>query len=157
MANKRTTKFYRKNEEVVMKKLGLNPTKNSGAGWVEKEDGQNDYLIAQLKSTDAESIKVSLRDIEILEYNAATAHKVPVFIIQFLKTNDIMVMMRPNDIQQVCDYIDTGVCEVKEALFNDESITPVDIKPKVISSAKSRDKFWDQKRKEYENGKRRKV
>ena len=63
---KRSTKFYRKNEAEVMQQLGLKPTKNSGAGWIEKEDGQNDYIIAQLKSTDANSIKVNLRDIEIL-------------------------------------------------------------------------------------------
>ena len=30
----RTTKFYRKNEREVMKKLGFKPTKNSGSGWV---------------------------------------------------------------------------------------------------------------------------
>ena len=35
---KRTTKFYRKNEEEVMKSLGLKPTKNSGSGWIEKEE-----------------------------------------------------------------------------------------------------------------------
>jgi hypothetical protein len=31
---KRTTKFYRKNEEEVMESLGLKPTKNSGSGWI---------------------------------------------------------------------------------------------------------------------------
>lgn len=30
----RDFKFYRKNEEEVMKSLGLKPTKNSGSGWV---------------------------------------------------------------------------------------------------------------------------
>lgn len=30
----RSFKFYRKNEEEVMKSLGLKPTKNSGSGWV---------------------------------------------------------------------------------------------------------------------------
>ena len=59
MNNKRTGKFYRKNEAEVMKSLGLIPTKNSGSGWIEKEDGQNDYVICQLKSTDAQSIKVT--------------------------------------------------------------------------------------------------
>ena len=39
---KRSTKFYRKNEEEVMRRLGFKPTKNSGAGWIEKEDGQNE-------------------------------------------------------------------------------------------------------------------
>lgn len=30
--SKRSTKFYRKNEADVMKRLGFKPTKNSGAG-----------------------------------------------------------------------------------------------------------------------------
>ena len=41
---KRSTKFYRKNEAEVMQQLGLKPTKNSGAGWIEKEDGQNEQF-----------------------------------------------------------------------------------------------------------------
>ena len=55
----RSGKFYRKNEREVMKNLGLKPTKNSGSGWIEKEDGENETIIAQLKSTDSESIKVN--------------------------------------------------------------------------------------------------
>lgn len=31
---KRSGKFYRKNEADVMKMIGLNPTKNSGSGWL---------------------------------------------------------------------------------------------------------------------------
>ena len=33
----RTTKFYRKNEREVMKRLGFKPTKNSGSGWVQRK------------------------------------------------------------------------------------------------------------------------
>ena len=38
---KRSGKFYRRNEQDVMAQLGLQPTKNSGSGWIEKEDGQS--------------------------------------------------------------------------------------------------------------------
>ena len=146
---KRSTRFYRKNEEEVMEALGLRPTKNSGAGWVEKEDGQNDYLIAQLKSTDANSIRVQLKDIEILEANAMVAHKVPMFVIQFLGTGDIFVMARPNDMEQVVKYINTGVCERPTDGFD----LTQGKKPKVSkirSSEGSREAFWDNKRKEAE-------
>ena len=71
---KRSTKFYRKNEEEVMRSLGLTPTKNSGAGWIEKEDGQNEHVICQLKSTDAQSIRVIQKDIHT-----------PMFILALLK------------------------------------------------------------------------
>lgn len=146
---KRTTRFYRRNEEEVMEALGLQPTKNSGAGWVEKEDGQNDHLIAQLKSTDANSIRVQLKDIEVLEANALVAHKVPMFVIQFLGTGDIFIMARPSDMEQVVEYINTGNCQRPTDGFE----LTEGKKPKVTkikSSEGSREAFWDNKRKEAE-------
>lgn len=105
---KRSTKFYRKNEAEVMRSLGMKETKNSGSGWVEKEDGQNDYLICQLKSTDAQSIKVNQSDIRILEKNATVAHKIPIFAIQFLNTGEVWLMSKPEDLPLVSEYITTG-------------------------------------------------
>lgn len=105
---KRTGKFYRKNEAEVMKSLGLKPTKNSGSGWVEKEDGQNDFVICQLKSTDAQSIKINQKDIRMLEHNAAIEHKMPVFAIQFLNTREVWLMVKPEDLSMISKYIGTG-------------------------------------------------
>lgn len=99
--NKRSTKFYRKNEEEVMKRLGFKPTKNSGAGWIEKEDGQNEQCICQLKSTDKQSISIKQNDIHILEQNAAIAHKLPVFALQFLNTGEVWVMIKPEDLNLI--------------------------------------------------------
>lgn len=93
--NKRTGKFYRKNEQEVMRDLGFEPTPNSGSGWIVKEDGQNEDAICQLKSTDATSIRISQKDIETLEYNAMVEHKIPVFAIQFLNTNETFLLIRP--------------------------------------------------------------
>lgn len=119
---KRSTKWYRENEEDVMRKLGLEPTKNSGAGWVEKEDGQNDYLICQLKSTDLGSIGVKRKDLETLEYNASVSHKIPVFALQFINDtiDDVWIMMKPEDIQEVAKYIKTGVCKKVKTPFEYE-------------------------------------
>lgn len=99
--NKRSTKFYRKNEAEVMKRLGFKPTKNSGAGWIEKEDGQNEQCICQLKSTDKQSISIKQNDIHILEQNAAVAHKLPVFALQFLNTGEVWVMIKPEDLSLI--------------------------------------------------------
>lgn len=96
--NKRSTKWYRKNEVEVMHRLGLKPTKNSGAGWIEKEDGQNEQCICQLKSTDKQSISIKQNDIHILEQNAAISHKLPVFALQFLNTGEVWVMIKPEDL-----------------------------------------------------------
>jgi hypothetical protein len=153
--SKRATKFYRTNEADVISALGFVPTKNSGAGWVEKEDGQNDYLIAQLKSTDAASISIKQQDIEILEYNAGVAHKIPVFVIQFLNNNDIFVMARPNDLEEVVQYITTGHCRTPqvELLPDDNWKQPKPLK--VRSNGNSRKEFWDKKEKETETWKNR--
>lgn len=132
-----------------MEALGLRPTKNSGAGWVEKEDGQNDHLIAQLKSTDASSIKINLRDIEVMEANAMVAHKVPVFVIQFLGTGDVFVMARPNDMAQVVEYINTGNCQIPTDGFEFTEGKKPKVS-KIRSSEGSRNAFWDNKRKEAE-------
>lgn len=95
---KRSTKFYRKNEAEVMKQLGFKPTPNSGAGWVFKEDGQNDQCICQLKSTDKQSISIKQNDLHILEQNAVISHKLPVFALQFLNTSEVWVMIKPEDL-----------------------------------------------------------
>ena len=108
---KRSGKFYRKNEKEVMESLGLRPTINSGSTWIEKEDGVNDYLICQLKSTDAQSIRVQQKDIRMLEKNAYTEHKIPIFAIQFLNTGEVWLMAKPGDFQDVAQFLDTGVLQ----------------------------------------------
>jgi len=105
---KRSGRFYRKNEKEVMESLGLRPTINSGSTWLEKEDGTNDYLICQLKSTDAQSIRVQQKDIRMLEHNAAIEHKIPIFAIQFLNTGEVWLMAKPGDFQDVAEYLGTG-------------------------------------------------
>lgn len=102
---KRSGKFYRKNEEEVMKSLGFMPTKNSGSGWIEKEDGQSEDAICQLKSTDAQSIKVNLQDLHTLDYNAEVSHKVPVFAIQFLSSNEVFLVVRPENLENLDSII----------------------------------------------------
>lgn len=140
-----------------MSALGFVPTKNSGAGWIEKEDGQNDYLIAQLKSTDAMSISIHQKDINILEYNAGVTHKVPCFVIQFLNTGDVFIMARPNDLEQVTKYITTGHCELPKDEFIG-NVGSTKHKPKlepVRSSSEAREDFWKTKEKEQEQWKKR--
>ena len=113
---KRSGKFYRNNEKEVMRSLGLTPTPNSGSGWICKEDGQSEELICQLKSTDAKSIKIVKSDIDTLEYNALVAHKLPVFVIQFLSTNECFLVLRPEDITDIAKYLKTG--EVSSERFD---------------------------------------
>lgn len=149
--SKRSTKFYRKNEEEVMKALGFKPTKNSGAGWIEKEDGQNDYLICQLKSTDANSISVKQKDLHTLENNAAVCHKIPVFAIQFLNSNEVWVMAKPEDLQEVSKYIVTGHCNPQETLLVDERVeSKANLKALVSSTESAREAYNIEQKKKWE-------
>lgn len=103
--NKRSGKFYRKNEREVMEMLGFETTPNSGSGWIVKEDGQNEDAICQLKSTDAKSIRIDQKDIETLEYNALVSHKIPIFAVQFLNTNEVFLLIRPEHLGEVSKII----------------------------------------------------
>lgn len=131
----RTQKWYRRNEQKVMKELGFEPTPNSGAGWIFKEDGQTDFTIAQLKSTDASSISIRLLDLQKLESNAITAHKNPVFVIQFIKDGSIYLILRPDP-------------EILEVIHKEQKVRQVQlaqevhkISEEIAGSAKSREKF----------------
>lgn len=140
---KRNQKFYRKNENEVMSDLGLKPTKNSGSTWIEKEDGQNENIICQLKSTDANSIRINKKDIDTLLYNASVSHKIPVFAIQFLQSNEVYVLFKPGDLPEVNKYLETG--EVKENEFV-LSVDELEENKKnnfklIKSSSKAREKF----------------
>ena len=151
---KRTFKFYRKNEADIMKSLGLQPTKNSGSTWIEKEDGQNDYIICQLKSTDAQSIKVNQKDIKILEENAIIAHKLPVFAIQFLNTNEIWLMVKPIDLSEVAKYVETGKCATPKSLLNISDEKPKQLTQVVKSNVDARLAFHDERNRKYEKRKK---
>lgn len=110
---KRSGKFYRNNEREVMKLLGLEPTPNSGSGWLVKEDGQSENIICQLKSTDNNSIKINKLDLDKLSYNSLVAHKIPVFAIQFLNSNEVFLVVKPEDITDIAKYINTGGSRTK--------------------------------------------
>lgn len=151
--NRRTNKFYRQNEAEVMKSLGLKPTINSGAGWLEKEDGQSDHIIAQLKSTDKMSIGVNLKDINILEYNAAVSHKIPIFVLQFLQTDDVFIMVRPGDILGLNELIETGTTSVVQTTIIAPDEQETKSNAPVIKSG-NREAFWTEKQMEQAERKR---
>lgn len=160
MAMRRSGKFYRNNEAEVMAQLGLKPTKGSGSGWIEKEDGQSEHIICQLKSTDAQSIKVAKQDLDTLQYNAAVSHKLPVFAIQYLSSNEVYLVLRPEVLSDVARYLETGEAPQRDSLSaelaeivrcEDVVTTPV---TKVKSSQSAREAFQMEHQSKY--AKRRK-
>lgn len=108
---KRSTKFYRKNEAEVMKRIGFKPTRNSGATWIEKCDGQSDHCICELKSTDNSSFTVKQEYLHTLESHAIEAHKLPVFAFQFLNTDEVWLSIKESDIEAFKRLIRQSVLE----------------------------------------------
>lgn len=149
----RSTKFYRKNEYETMKALGLKPTKGSGSGWIEKADGQNEKIICELKSTDADSYRIKKYDLEKLKHHALVSNKIPVFAIQFLETNEVYLLMKPDTLQDVCNYIETGEYEPPDLSYIDVNTIQDTKQKKVINKIKSnpesRNAFWEEKQKQW--------
>lgn len=133
---KRSTKYYRKNEADVMKRLGFKPTRNSGAGWIEKADGQSEHCICELKSTDKESFSIKQEYLRGLEYHASVTHKLPVFAFQFLNTDEVWVAIKESDIeafkklllgQQIHEqFIDLPVDMEQEQSYNKDNDSKTD-------------------------------
>lgn len=156
----RGTKFYRKNESTIMRMLGFKPTINSGAGWIEKEDGENDYAVCQLKSTDAKSISIKNADLRQLELNASISHKIPVFAVQFIQTGDIWLMVRPEDVD-ISNLVMLKAEQdrdnfVKEMLFEqkeEKTEKSIDKKNKVLYNKReveARKQFWKDRQEDIE-------
>lgn len=152
---KRSGRYYYKNEKQTMRDLGFKPTAASGSGWLEKEDGQSDAAIAQLKSTDNKAISVTLSDIKKLEHNAAVSHKRPVFVIQFLQNHELYVLLKPDD--ELLEYIHSDL-QYDPVDLDDHDIDRYDIKETDSTAEDQRDpgminNFCNISRKEfYEEG-----
>lgn len=140
---KRSGKFYFKNEREVMENLGLKQVPGSGNRWdSSKEDGENDYILCQLKSTDARSIRVQQVDIRKLEEHAALSQRFPIFAIQFLNTGEVWLMAKPEDFADVANYIVTGKCDKpKEFIVNTVESKKKSVK-KIKSSSEAREAFY---------------
>ena len=160
MAGKRSGKFYRTNEADVMQRLGLQPTKGSGSGWIEKEDGQSEHVICQLKSTDANSMRIHKQDLDTLQYNAAVSHKLPVFAVQFLSSDEVYLVLKPEVLSEVVEYLKTGEYHTNAANeFVGVDVTgleDVTVAPKRIvrSSSSAREEFTKAQQQKYKKGKR---
>lgn len=164
--SKRSTRFYRRNEEMVMKELGFKPTINSGAGWIQKEDGENDVALCQLKSTDNQSISIKKVDLRVLEDHAVTSHKIPVFAIQFLDTGEVWCMIKPDNLKEYmesvrkrteeksCDFSKKSVDTKTKKSHNNNRNTEETKKAKLAREQyyKMRESEKEEKEKEYKKG-----
>lgn len=150
---KRSTKFYRKNEAEVMHRLGFKPTRNSGATWIEKCDGQSDHCICELKSTNNSSFTVKQEYLHTLESHAIEAHKLPVFAFQFLNTDEVWLSIKESDIEAFKGLIRQSVLEELQESVTSKKPQSKEEKNNYEFFIKSIDKALD---KVYDKGEKRK-
>ncbi len=149
---KRSGKFYYKNEAKVLRELGFTPAPGSGNGWVVKEDGYNEHAMVQLKSTDAASYRISLFDIKQLEYHAKVEHKLPIFLVQFLKENKVYAIVDVAELDQLPAVFGVEPTQVNHDFVETVAEPEQSNKPKVQSSAKGRDAFYKQQEQTKQGG-----
>lgn len=159
--SRRSTRWYRKNEEEVVERLGLEPTINSGAGFAQKEDGENDHILCQLKSTDYGSIGVKQKDLSTLEQHAMISHKIPVFVLQYIDTGEVWVMTKPEYLPELSQYLKTGVIGTRKDFFEENEQKLVDKqeeksynKRELKENINSRNKYLREQQKEREEQER---
>ena len=125
---------------------------------MEKEDGQSEDVLCQLKSTDAQSIKVNKYDLDTLQYNAMVAHKLPVFAIQFLQSNEVYVVCKPELLKELAEYLQTGEVPdtTRYALSGIDLSGHEDISPQcervIKSSSSAREQFHKEQQAKYRKG-----
>lgn len=148
----RRAKFWFKNEKEVMKRLGFKPVKGSGSGWVEKEDGESEVALAQLKSTEAESYRLNYLDIEKLEYHASVSHKLPVFVIEFLNRGTYL-LFNVNDLDNLYQFlVDNKIDKQEQVMQVEERVVK---RRRVESSKDDRQKFFKEREQKWKKLNRR--
>jgi hypothetical protein len=143
---KRSGKFYSRNEKQTLKALGLEPAPMSGAGWIIKEDGENEVAMVQLKSTDSSSYKLEMLDLKKLEYHAEVSNKVPIFLVQFLKQDKIYAIVEVGNIGELNEALTTGSVPQRITFKEEEIDQQSNLSArKIKASKKAREEFFKER------------
>lgn len=143
---KRSGKFYSNNEKKTLESLGFVPSPMSGAGWIVKEDGENDVAMVQLKSTDSSSYRLDILDMKKLEYHAYVSNKIPIFLVQFLKQDKVYAIV---DVSNIDDLFEAFNCNKKPEYQKITKIENKNERKMIRSSKKSRDEFMKERNDKY--------
>lgn len=143
---KRSGKFYSNNEKKTLESLGFVPSPMSGAGWIVKEDGENDVAMVQLKSTDSSSYRLDILDMKKLEYHAYVSNKVPIFLVQFLKQDKVYAIV---DVSNIDDLFEAFNCNKKPEYQKITKIENKNERKMIRSSKKSREEFMKERNDKY--------
>lgn len=130
MAKQRGSGYWFKNEKKVLKKIGLTPVPGSGSGELHKEDGENEHILCQLKSTEQGSATIRRKDVETLLYHSELVNKIPLFVIQFME-GPMLIATVPEELGNIAQYLNEELFERKQLEIHE---IPKQEKKKLIKS-----------------------
>ena len=158
MPTRETSRYWYKNEKEVMRRLGLKSTLGSGSGPIEKEDGYNDEILLQLKSTAKRQITVHKKDVDDLIVHAMVEHKAPVFAVNFVEDGSVWLMVRPQDIQALLSLPEPvrGAVRPKARPVPKQASKEAQAQSGrvIASSVEAREEYREEQRKRYEKKER---
>lgn len=93
-----------------------------------------------------------------MSYNAAVTHKLPVFAIQFLQSNEVYLLVKPDMLCEAAQYIETGEYTSANAFIGVDLSEHKDItatpKRAIKSSSRARKQFNEENEKRFRKEKR---
>lgn len=93
-----------------------------------------------------------------MSYNAAVAHKLPVFAIQFLQSNEVYLLVKPDMLCEAAQYIETGEYTSTNAFIGVDLSEHEDMvvipKRTIKSSSKAHRQFNEENEKRFKKEKR---
>lgn len=112
---------------------------------IEKEDGENENVLVQLKSTDSSSYRLDMLDMKKLEYHASVSNKIPIFLVQFLKQDKIYAIVEVGNIPDLATALETGSVPPRSFFEEDEINKTKPKRQKIKASAKAREQFFKER------------
>lgn len=136
---KQSTRFYRKDERNTNDDYGLKTRADSGANWVNKLDGENDHMIASIKSTEKASFSIKFADLHELEYQALVANKLPIFLVKDLTSDKRYLIIEESNLPDTAKHFKyrTGPKTAETEAPKEEFVVPKRRERKVIAAPNS--------------------
>jgi hypothetical protein len=103
-----TLKDSQKQEKALARKVGGSVNSGSGNGWIRKGDVRSEDELWELKITSAKSY--SLKDAELIKLNeqALRDRRIPIFLVEFMSTNNSYVILTKDDYMTLRERADIG-------------------------------------------------
>ena len=96
-----TIKDSQRQERSLAKEIGGSVNAGSGNGWVRKGDVRSEQELWECKITSAKSYSLKEMDLRTVVNQATVDGRIPVFLVEFLKSGDSYVILTKDDYMEM--------------------------------------------------------